>query len=417
MQPKFTSKCIIICCFMLATLSFTGNLFAQSLCPTENVLFLEDFGVGTLPSSSPDVTPTALTYQPSGNLSTDGVYRVTNSTLQNTNWHNSPDHTGNANGKMLVLNGKGNVFYSHTITNPSGFQVGFYSIGFYFMNVNLPANCPSGTSPTISFLLEYQAQDNSWIGIGGSSSSIPLLSSPVWIQMGTVFTLPSTSGFTIQNLRFSINDGIIPVCGNDFAIDDIKLSGCTGGGPLPVEFSNVSAKQNGTGVSINWTTLTETNNKYFDVERSIDGGLSWNVIATNKTSGSSSAVRTYNAFDSKPIAGKNFYRIKQVDLDGKFKYSIVVNVKFNIDQTVASVLTNPFVNNISIDFSAKNKQNVYVMLLDATGKTILNDKWSITSGNSRKTLDKVSNIQKGIYILKIVDEDGGSIYNGKLVKQ
>ncbi len=417
MQPKFTSKCIIICCFILTTLNLTGNLFAQSLCTNESVLFLEDFGAGTLPSSSPDVIPTALTYQPSGNLSTDGVYRVTNSTLQNTNWHNSPDHTGNANGKMLVLNGKGNVFYSHTITNPSGFQVGFYSIGFYFMNVNLPGNCPSGTSPTISFLLEYQAQDNSWVAIGGSSASIPLLSSPVWIQMGTVFTLPSTSGFTIQNLRFSINDGIASVCGNDFAIDDIKLSGCTGGGPLPVEFSNVSAKQKGTGVSINWTTLTETNNKYFDVERSTDGGLSWNVIATNKTSGSSSAVRTYNAFDSKPIAGKNFYRIKQVDLDGKFKYSVVVNVKFNIDKTVASVLTNPFVNNISIDFSAKNNQNVYVILLDATGKTVVNDRWSIINGTSRKTLDKVSSIQKGIYILKIVDEDGGSIYNGKLVKQ
>ena len=416
MQPKFTSKCIIICCFILITLNLSGNLFAQSLCPTQSVLFLEDFGAGTLPSSSPDVT-TSLTYQPSGNLSTDGVYRVTNSTLQNTNWHNSPDHTGNANGKMLVLNGNGNVFYSHTITNPAGFQVGFYSIGFYFMNVNLPANCPSGTSPTISFLLEYQAQDNSWVAIGGSSSSIPLLSSPVWIQMGTVFALPSTSGFTIQNLRFSINDGIISGCGNDFAIDDIKLSGCTGGGPLPVEFSNVSAKQKGTGVSVNWSTLTETNNKYFDVERSTDGGANWAVIATNKTSGSSSAVRTYNAFDSKPIAGKNFYRIKQVDIDGKFKYSIVVNVKFSIDQTVASVLTNPFVNNISIDFWAKNKQNVYVILLDATGKTIVNERWNIINGTSRKTLDKVSNIQKGIYILKIVDQDGGSIYNGKLVKQ
>jgi hypothetical protein len=65
------------------------------------------------------------------------------------------------------------------------------------------------------------------------------------------------------------------------------------------------------------------------------------------------SYRNYEAFDSKPDAGKNFYRIKQVDLDGKFKYSIVVNVKFNIDQTVASVLTNPFVNNISIDFSLK----------------------------------------------------------------
>jgi hypothetical protein len=108
--------------------------------------------------------------------------------------------------------------------------------------------------------------------------------------MGSVFVLPTTVAFTIQNIRISINDGILNGCGNDYAIDDIKISACAAGGPLPVEFSNVSAKQKGTGVSVKWSTLSETNNKYYDVERSTDGGANWAVIATNKTSGNSSVV-------------------------------------------------------------------------------------------------------------------------------
>ena len=128
-------------------------------------------------------------------------------------------------------------------------------------------------------------------------------------------------------------------------------------------------------------------------------------------------MKNYNAFDANPIAGTNFYRVKQVDMDGKYKYSITVNVKVNVDKTGASVLTNPFINNISIDFLSKSNQRVSLVLSDVTGKRVATDTWIIPKGNSRKILDKVSGIQKGIYILTVVDEDGVSIYNGKLVKQ
>jgi hypothetical protein len=85
---------------------------------------------------------------------------------------------------MLVINGKGNTFYSHTYTNTSGLQAGFYGVSFYFMNVNLPGNCAAGTMRPLSFLLEYQAQDGSWVAVGGSTTLAPLLASPAWISDG-----------------------------------------------------------------------------------------------------------------------------------------------------------------------------------------------------------------------------------------
>ena len=426
MHLKFTTRRFamrpLLLTAIISLLSVTGNsLLAQVFCANETAYFTENFGAGTTPSSNPDIITTALTYQPAGELFDEGVYRVINNVQQKPDWHNSPDHTGNTDGKMLVINGNGNTFYSHSIYNASGFPAGYYSASMFFMNVNRENLCgPAILLPDVTFKVEYQAQDNSWVELIGSPvtvASVPITPAPVWVQLGGVFTLPTTGNFNVQNFKLTLSDGLTGGCGNDYAIDDIKLATCPSGGPLPVEFLSVSAKQKGAGVAVNWATATEISNKYFDVEKSIDGGLNWRLVTTNKTSGNSSVVKQYNAYDAKPVAGTNYYRIKQVDMDGKYKYSITVNVKVNIDKTNASVIANPFINNIAVDFLSKSNQSITLTLSDVTGKRIATDRWAIPKGSSRKTFDKVNGIQKGIYVLSIVDENGSIIYNGKLVKQ
>ncbi|MEO6732762.1 MAG: T9SS type A sorting domain-containing protein [Ferruginibacter sp.] len=421
--PKFGSfKLFLLTTFLLISIT-SNSLFAQSFCANETTLFTENFGTGSTPSSHPDVVPTSLLYQPLGELYNEGVYRVINNTQQKPDWHASPDHTVNTvNGKMLVVNGSGNGFYRRVINSPSGFSAGYYSVSLFIMNVNQINLCgPNILLPQITFIVEYQAQDNSWVALTGSPlSTTPVAynaTTPTWVQLGGVFTLPTTGVFNVQNIRLSLRDGISSGCGNDYAIDDIKLATCPSGGPLPVEFLSVSAKQRGAGIAINWNTATEVNNKYFDVEKSVDDGSNWSLVTTTKAGGNSSVVKTYNAYDAKPAAGINYYRIKQVDLDGKYKYSITVHVKMNFDKTSASVLTNPFVNNIAIDFLSKTTQGLALTLYDVAGKKITTERWIIPKGTSRKTFDQVNNIQKGIYILNIIDDKGVLIYNGKLVKQ
>lgn len=408
---------VMLASFVLVLACTSVSVVAQPLCQNEAPLFTENFGTGTTPNSSADIISTALTYQENGDLVTDGVYRIANNTLQNPAWHSSTDHTGSVNGKMLIVNGNGNRFYSHVATIPSGFQPGYYAISLYFMNLNLLANCPSNNTPLLSFMLEYQAQNGTWVALGGSTVTATLVSSPTWVRLAGLVTLPVT-GFPVTNLRLSINDGITNVCGNDFAIDDINISACASGGPLPVDFSNVSAQQRGAGVAINWSTASETNNKYFDIEKSIDAGKSWGLVTSLTTSGINSSVKKeYGVIDQKPVGGLNYYRIKQVDFDGNFKYSKTVFAKISIDKTVASVNKNPFVNNISVNFLSKNMQRVTLSLFDVTGKLIASNRTSISNGTSTVTLGNVGNVQKGTYILKIVDENGASLYNGKLIKQ
>ncbi len=413
----------ILLVFLILMVSLTNNsIFAQSFCANDVQIFAEDFGTGTTASSHPDIISSNLTYQSTGELFAEGVYRVINNTQQKPDWHNSPDHTGNTDGKMLVVNGNGKIFYNHTVNSPSGFSPGDYTAGLYFMNVNRINLCGIRLlAPFILFIFEYQDQNNDWVPLVGSPLIAPaaLISvTPNWVQLGGVFTLPPTGSFKVQNIRLTLNNGLPGGCGNDFALDDIRMAFCPSGGPLPVEFINVSAKQKGTGIVINWSTASEINNKYFDVERSIDGGSNWNIVSTTKSSGSNSTgLKNYNAYDSKPVSGYNFYRIKQVNLDGSFKYSSIVNVKVDLDKTVATVIANPFVSNLGIDFLSKTSQPISLTLFDLTGKKIVSDKWIIPSGSSRKIFDKANNIQKGIYILSILDANGLSIYNSKLVKQ
>ena len=68
--------------------------------------------------------------------------------------------------------------------------------------------------------------------------------------------------------------------------------------------------------------------------------------------GNSSTVKNYNAYDAQPVKGINFYRIKQVDKDGNFKYSKTVSLKLNFNNTGVSVLANPFHNSLTVDFSS-----------------------------------------------------------------
>lgn len=424
MQEKITPQGSIISLrstllFTMMLCLFTVSSRAQNFCANQTVIFTENFGSGTTPTSSPDIT-TGLGYQATGDL-IDGFYRIINNTQQRPEWHNSPDHTpASVNGKMLVVNGTNQTFYRKVITNGSAnFIPGSYSSSLFLMNVNTPGTCsPNPLLPAITFIVEYNtaATGNAggWAQLQSvTSNAVPQSANPTWIQLGGVFTLPVTAA----RIRLTLSDGIVSGCGNDFAIDDIKFATCPSGGPLPVEFLNVTATAKGSGVSVNWSTASESNNKYFDVEKSTDGGNNWSLVNTVYTNGNSSAVRNYNSYDAKPVGGYNSYRIKQVDIDGNFKYSVTVRVKINIDRTAITVLANPFVSNITVDFLTNTNSTVYVRLVDITGKLVTTQKWAVSQGSSRRTMDNVSNLSNGMYILTVTDENGNQIYNNKLMKQ
>jgi Secretion system C-terminal sorting domain len=416
-SPTIPSVLSVKNLILAIALIFSGvSVSAQNFCANETVLWTENFGANIIVASSPDVIN--LGYQPAGGLE-DSFYRITYGTQQRPEWHDAPDHTPNdIYGDMLIVNGAPVSFYTHTITNgTTGFLPGSYAASLFLMNVNTPGTCaPAPLLPTLTFSVEYNTSatgNAGWIQLQNvTANSVPQSANPTWVQLGGVFNIPALA----QRVRLSISAGISSGCGNDFAIDDIKFATCPDGGPLPVDFINITAAQKGGGVAVNWSTASEHNNKYFDVEKSIDGN-NWTTINSLGGAGNSSTLKNYSSYDSKPIAGYNYYRIKQVDIDGKFKYSNVAKAKIVVDRTGVTVLANPFVNNITVDFLSNTNQSVSVRLTDISGKVIASEKWKVAKGSSRLIYNNVNNIQRGMYIFTVTDDNGNVIYNNKLMKQ
>lgn len=426
MEKKFTFNAKAVTYLSLTVVAFllsciTSKTEAQLSCPNQTVLYLETFGTGTTPTTSSDVVN--LTYHATGPLASEATYRIINNTQQKPEWQNSADHTGDANGRMLVANGEDETFFSHEIDRTQGFDAGNYTVTLYLMNVDTLGVCGKNALLTdVGLRVEYLDQTNNWVPLTGSpynASGVPQTSSasPTWVQLGSTFTLPFFSNFTIKSVRIIISDGTVGGCGNDFAMDDLQLAECPQGGQLPVTFLGVSARQQNDGVNVSWSTAQEINSSRFDVERSADGGSGWDVVATVAAAGNSSIVKNYSAFDAKPLNGTSYYRIRETDIDGKYKFSKTVPVTINFANTSVSVLANPFHSNLTIDFNSPTEQQVSARLIDITGRQVLFQKWTISSGTTRQVLTNVGNLMQGMYILNISNQNGEMLFNGKVLKQ
>ncbi len=88
----------------------------------------------------------------------------------------------------------------------------------------------------------------------------------------------------------------------------------------PIIYSQFKATQTKATITLNWQTTTELNNSYFAVERSCNA-VNYTAVVRVNIAATGAAVQDYVYTDKQPLAGTNYYRLKQVDKDGKFSYS------------------------------------------------------------------------------------------------
>lgn len=173
--------------------------------------------------------------------------------------------------------------------------------------------------------------------------------------------------------------------------------------PLPIGLSALTAEYGFSGVEVRWTTETETNNDYFVVERTADAE-SFEKIAQVKGAGTSTVQHTYFILDLKPQVGVQYYRLKQVDFDGRVSYSRLVSVEIP-NTSVWSVSPNPSSGNeFVVNFSANDLgKPAYIKVQDMEGKEVFQLDAGVLSA-SRIKIVPPQNLQPGLYVISIAVE-------------
>ena len=196
---------------------------------------------------------------------------------------------------------------------------------------------------------------------------------------------------------------------------DVSGTSCTGGtalsingsGTLPVDLIGFAAAKTNQGVLLTWKTASETNNKGFEVQRSMDGS-SW--IKTGFVNGAvnSSTEKSYSFSDSSPFSGTNYYRLNQVDLDNRQKLSPVVSMQFA--SSAEYVLNTSNTSSGIYQFTVRSAEPLEVSVLDMGGTKLIQAK----AGQGVHLLD-ISRYAPGIYLLQLGKNN--KIVTEKLVKK
>lgn len=141
---------------------------------------------------------------------------------------------------------------------------------------------------------------------------------------------------------------------------------------VPVEFFAFSATLSAEGVLINWSTASELNNYGFEVLKKNESAGDWQKIVFVPGSNFSSGIKEYSTFDSAPGKGKINYRLKQIDLDGSYNFSKMIEIT-NSDPLVFKLsqnYPNPFNPSTTIGFEIPYSSHVTLKIFDVLGNEI-----------------------------------------------
>jgi hypothetical protein len=253
-----------------------------------------------------------------------------------------------------------------------------------------------------------------------------------WVNKTVVYNIPQEEGVlpyqghideasgkdSIYTLTYSLYpfSGLVPQQVSDkgtylpgyVKANLFELSPFTNNSALPVSLIRFDALKEGSKVNLRWTTASELNNNTFIIDKSGDG-RTWISFAEVKGKGTTSAMQQYSVIDNQPLSRTNFYRLKQLDLDGRVKDLGVRTVTFGELKNKVSVYPNPApYNGIGIHFHKAVTGKVTATLIDVQGRVIHKEVISSSTATGVCKLNVTSKPATGRYILLI---------NGKEIKE
>jgi hypothetical protein len=182
---------------------------------------------------------------------------------------------------------------------------------------------------------------------------------------------------------------------------------------LPANGINLTAALNGSDVQLNWKTQSEINSNYFVIERSTDG-INFSSIGTKQAAGNSSIELTYSQVDPNMSVPAYYYRLKLVDIDGRFSYSNIALVRKSGIKGV-KVFPNPVTSQVNIEFS-NAKGNYEITVYNQLGQNVISKAVTISSTVQYVNLSK-GTLASGSYLISAKNTETNEKYVQNVIFQ
>ena len=272
-----------------------------------------------------------------------------------------------------------------TITIPAGFTLIINS------NLNLPANTMR--------ILVYGTL--SFVG-GGAKLTMSSLSSVVIEPGGTLISTGSASQTISVGAQIVYN-------GTDGAIVGPQFANNTTGNSfvpfvvLPVKFLSFTLSYNSSLVMVQWSTSEEVNALKYEVERSTDG-INWITAGSVTATGNSTSTHNYTYNDHFTFPKKVYYRIKEIDLSGKFSYTTIKELKNDANDNVDIRIYSPAQSTALIEFASQINDQVSIRIISFSGQIISEKVVNRPIGQYMMNISKT-----GVYIIQVTNQSNLNI--------
>jgi hypothetical protein len=180
-----------------------------------------------------------------------------------------------------------------------------------------------------------------------------------------------------------------------------------GNAALPVMITTFSGQKMENSDLLSWSTSSENNNQYFEVQHSTNG-MDFQTIAkvnSKAVNGNSQTALNYKAVHENPVPGHNYYRLTQVDIDGKINvHAKVLDIIWGNNGSTVSIYPNPAKDVLNIDLFATRTQNTSIKLMDMSGRLVKQIQLRSEAGMNQVKVD-LRELAEGIYTVQVIAND------------
>jgi uncharacterized repeat protein (TIGR01451 family) len=403
--------------------------------------------------SSLSFTPTGVTFDPAnnklvivGNTQKVSEYDLSNNTvtaLTNTSNYVAPDLTGcffpdinpvpKPSLKLFdVTQGTAtptNIGVEDVLT----FTITIYNTGTVNAgNFTVMDSLPAG----ISYVANSTKMNGATVADAPSAENFPFNNgreshSGNQAANSGILTTSMTAGFDSTVITYNvvvtgslgqkiITSALASIAGSSPAVPTTKTTSLTfkigGGIALPVTLVNFKGTITKGTAKLNWETASEFNNNRFIIERSLDGKNFDQIGSVPSYNPNSASLLQYTFIDNHlPFAPELYYRLRQVDIDGKYEFSPVLILKTPTENVRSLiVMPNPFQGRLNVNVAVADNIDATLVLSNISGMVLIRRKVSLARGNNAFDLNEAAQLSKGMYLLQFIS--ASEIQAVKLIK-